>query len=264
MKIDIILNLYYQPPKALEDLIKHNTNLYIPINSGNLAVPTKSKFARKYLNFEDEMKDNISHLNSKLNEMTAIYAYWKNLMKDADYIGFNHYRRLFRIEDLNDIADYDVIDAKPIPMMFNMSYFTGSQIPNFVPTDIKNGYAICHKFEDWNKMEELLKKTPYYADFEEWSRQSQLTSPCNMFVMKKKIFEEYCNFVFPILFDLEQKINLEGRDLYQKRGLAFLSERLTSLFIYSKKNQGYRVKSIEPLYFEGWKPSTAIDKRGQY
>ena len=88
MKIDIVLNLYYQPPKELEDLIKRNTNLYIPINSGNLAVPTKSKFARKYLHFEDEMKDNISHMNSKLNEMTAIYAYWKNLMKDADYVGF--------------------------------------------------------------------------------------------------------------------------------------------------------------------------------
>ena len=172
MKTDIILNIFYQPTKALEDLIKHNTNLYIPINSGNLAVPTKSKFARKYLHFEDEMKDNISHLNSKLNECTAIYAYWKNLMKDADYIGFNHYRRLFRIEDLNDIAEYDVIDAKPIPMVFNMSYFTRSPIPNFVPTDIKNGYAICHKIEDWNKMEALLKKTPYYADFEEWSKQS--------------------------------------------------------------------------------------------
>ena len=153
MKIDIVLNLYYQPPKALEDLIKHNTNLYIPINSGNLAVPTKSEFARKHVHFEDEMKDNISHLNSKLNEMTAIYAYWKNLMKDADYIGFNHYRRLFRLEDLNDIAEYDVIDAKPIPMLFNMSYFTRSPIPNFVSTDIKNGYGICHKIEDWNKME---------------------------------------------------------------------------------------------------------------
>ena len=264
MKIDIILNLYYQPPKALEDLIKHNTNLYIPINSGNLAVPVKSEFARKHVHFEDEMKDNISHLNSKLNEMTAIYAYWKNLMKDADYVGHNHYRRLFRIEDLNDIAEYDVIDAKPIPMLFNMSYFTGSPIPNFVSTDIKNGYAICHKIEDWNKMEALLKKTPYYVDFEDWSKQSCLTSPCNMFVMKKKIFEEYCNFVFPILFDLEQKINLESRDGYQRRALAFISERFTSLFIYSKKNQGYRVKSLEPLYFEGWKPSTATDKRGQY
>ena len=57
-------------------------------------------------------------------------------------------------------------------MVFNMSYFTGSPIPNFVPTDIKNGYAICHKIEDWNKMEELLKKTPYYAYFEDWNKQS--------------------------------------------------------------------------------------------
>ena len=172
MKTDIILNIFYQPTKALEDLIKQKTNLYVPINSGNLAVPTKSDFAKKYIHFEDEMKDNISHLNSKLNEMTAIYAYWKNLMKDADYIGFNHYRRLFRIEDLNDIEEYDVIDAKPIPMVLNIGYFTGSTILNYVLTDIKNGYAICHKIDDWNKMEALLKKTPYYVDFEEWSKQS--------------------------------------------------------------------------------------------
>lgn len=53
MKIDIILNIFYQPTKALEDLIKQNTNLYVPINSGNLAVPTKSDFAKKYIHFED-------------------------------------------------------------------------------------------------------------------------------------------------------------------------------------------------------------------
>ena len=264
MKIDIVLNLYYQPPKALEDLIKHNTNLYIPINSGNLAVPVKSKFAKKFIHFEDEMKDNISHLNSKLNEMTSIYAYWKNLMKSPDYIGHNHYRRLFRIEDLNDVAEYDVIDAKPIPMLFNMSYFTGSQIPNFVPTDIKNGYAICHKIEDWNKMEALLKKTPYYVDFEDWSRQNSLTSPCNMFVMKKKIFEEYCEFIFPILFELEKQVDFTGYDNYQKRQLAFLSERMTSLFLYVKRQQGYKFKTVDTLFFEGWKTSEATDRRGQY
>ena len=85
-----------------------------------------------------------------------------------------------------------------------------------------------------------------------------------MFVMKKKIFEDYCEFIFPILFELEKQIDFTGYDNYQKRQLSFLAERLTSLFIYSKKNQGYRVKSLEPLYFEGWKPSEATDKRGQY
>ena len=82
--------------------------------------------------------------------------------------------------------------------------------------------------------------------------------------MKKKIFEDYCEFIFPILFELEKQIDTSTYDGYQKRQIAFLSERLTSLFIYSKKNQGYRVKSIEPLYFEGWKPTDAKDKRGEY
>lgn len=262
MKIDAILNIFYQPPEMLKNYINNNTNLYIPINCGNLK--GTNDWCDKHLYYETDFKENIAPKNSKLNECTAIYAYWKNLMKDADYIGFNHYRRLFRIEDLNDIAEYDVIDTKPIPMVFNMSYFTGSPIPNFVPTDIKNGYAICHKIEDWNKMEEILKKTPYYVFFEDWKNQNSLSSPCNMFVMKKQMFEEYCNFVFPILFDLEQKINLEGRDGYQRRALAFISERLTSLFIYSKKQQGYKSKTIGTMYFEDWKPSTATDKRGQY
>ena len=262
MKIEILLNLYYQPPEMLKDHIEHNNHLYVPMNTGNLK--GTNDWCDKHLSYETDLKYNIAHLNSKLNEMTAIYAYWKNLMKDADYIGFNHYRRLFKIEDLNDIAEYDIIDAKPIPMVFNMSYFTRSPIPNCVPTDIKNGYAICHKIEDWNKMECLLKKTPYYVDFEEWSKQNSLTSPCNMFIMKKKIFEDYCKFIFPILFELDKQVDLSGYDNYQKRQISFLAERLTSLFIYSKKNQGYRVKSLEPLYFEGWKPTDAKDKRGEY
>ena len=56
-----------------------------------------------------------------------------------------------------------------------------------------------------------------------------------MFVMKKKIFEEYCEFIFPMLFELEKTVDLTGYDNYQKRQLSFLAERLTSLFLYAKK-----------------------------
>ena len=263
MKIDIILNLYYQLPEVLKYYIMRYEDLFVPINSGNLK--GTDEWCDKHLHYETDFKENISYLNPKLNEMTSIWCYWKNLMEDADYIGFNHYRRLFDDEVLDDdISGYDIIDARPIPMVFNMSYFTGSPIPNFVSTDIKNGYAICHKIDDWNKMEELLKKTPYYADFEEWSKQNSLTSPCNMFVMKKKIFEEYCEFIFPILFELEKQIDFTGYDNYQKRQLAFLSERMTSLFLFVKRQQGYKFKTVDTLFFEGWKTSEATDKRGQY
>ena len=85
-----------------------------------------------------------------------------------------------------------------------------------------------------------------------------------MFVMKKKIFEEYCEFIFSILFELEKQVYLSGYDNYQKRQLSFLAERLTSLFLYVKKHQGYKFKTVDTLFFEGWKPAEATDKRGQY
>jgi len=35
-----------------------------------------------------------------------------------------------------------------------------------------------------------------------------------MFVMRKEIFFQYCEQAFPVLFDLEKKIDLGGRDSY--------------------------------------------------
>ena len=85
-----------------------------------------------------------------------------------------------------------------------------------------------------------------------------------MFVMKKKIFEEYCEFIFPILFELEKQVDLSGYDNYQKRQLSFLAERLTSLFLYVKRQQDYKFNTVDTLFFSDWKPSTATDRRGQH
>ncbi len=53
----------------------------------------------------------------------------------------------------------------------------------------------------------------------------------NLFVMRWEYFSQYCEFLFPLLFELEKKINLpEG--LYQKRVFAFLSERLLNYWIW--------------------------------
>ena len=82
--------------------------------------------------------------------------------------------------------------------------------------------------------------------------------------MKKKMFEEYCEFIFPILFKLEKMIDTSTYDGYQKRQIAFLAERLTSLFLFAKKQLGYKHKTIGTMYFQDWKPQNSTDKRGQY
>ena len=39
-------------------------------------------------------------------------------------------------------------------------------------------------------------------------------APMNMFIMRRALFNEWCSFIFPILFKLEENIDVEGRDNY--------------------------------------------------
>ena len=45
--------------------------------------------------------------------------------------------------------------------------------------------------------------------------------PYNMFIAKKEIINGYCEWVFPILFDLEKEINAKYYDGYRERSMAF-------------------------------------------
>ena len=65
--------------------------------------------------------------------------------------------------------------------------------------------------------------------------------------MKKELFYEYCQFMFPILTKLLSYVALED-DKYQHRAIAFLSERLTSFWFKHKKDDGLKIKEI-PIEF---------------
>lgn len=264
------MNLYYEPTKMLTDYIDKCKGFYIPINCGNLKIPSPSDWCKKNVQFEDEMQNNISYLNPKLNEMTAIYAYWKNFKwKKLDYIGFNHYRRIFKLDQLQDCKKYDAMVMKSIPMRI-VKLKPGIVEPKsrddveIVSGTIEQGYDVCHNINDFKIMENVVKQTSFGKYFDEWKNQSILNAPCNMFFMKKDMFDSYCKYIFKILFNLEMKIYLTGRDNYQKRALAFLSERLTSLFFYNSIKNGKKVKEIDTLFLENFRPNTAKDNRGDY
>ena len=56
----------------------------------------------------------------------------------------------------------------------------------------------------------------------------------NLFITRWEVFEEYCQFLFEILFQLEQEVKL-AKSLYQQRVFAFLSERLFNFWIWYNK-----------------------------
>ena len=80
--------------------------------------------------------------------------------------------------------------------------------------------------------------------------------------MKKELFFEWCEFIFPILFDLETVIDLTGRDNYQKRALCFLTERIFGFWCH-KKLTTHTIKEINMIEKLEFKP-VGVNERGTY
>ena len=248
--LKIIVNIFYYPVNELKQFLLQNSSLYIPINGGSSL--KNDEWCRQNLLFDDSIEDNISIHNKLLNENTSIYWFWKNLsnFKDVDYVGFNHYRRFFPLYELYDYKQYDIVVAQPIKCIYSLEW----------------QYGYYHNIDDLHVCIQLLKKYNLFfgQQFEKYMQiQCDNFAPMNMFIMKKTLFEEWCNFIFPILFSLEKIINLEGRDNYQKRVICFLEERIFGFWCQNKMKNGYKTKQVNVDEHLNWKDNN-LNERGTY
>ena len=234
MKFDykIAINIFYEPTDFLIDLFNQQYSPYFPVKTNN-----SIKFDCK---FSDSSYKSINSKNSIFNELTVWYWLWQNydMLNLPDYIGYNHYRRIFKVEDIGNVNEYDIIVGKA-------RLYTNKDAKLFSP---RQNYCSNHYESDLNLAEQLFKKRDFliYSKFKYFldnGPKGKLFAPCNMFIMKKEIFFEYCKRIFPLLFELEKIIDLSNRDDYQKRAIAFISERLFSSFIFHNRYL-YKIKYI--------------------
>lgn len=201
---------------------------YIPIQGGVIKSNFDLGFAR------DDFGDNISAKNNRYSEWSVIYWIWKNC-KDVEYIGLNHYRRYFDINITVDNVDELMKDIDLIAVRkHNMS--KRSRLKDLASmTSQEDAYlfadsilTICPDCKD-----ALLK---YLYD-------SRRSYPYSMFLMRREQFEDYCNFIFPILFDLESRIKEHGYSR-QQRALGYFGEFSLGLYIYYRN---LRVKGVNAV-----------------
>ncbi len=223
----------------------------IPSQQGYIPMIVGKNDAVSYPNaVRDNTGNNISEKNPNYCELTALYWIWKNV--DVDYCGLCHYRRYFTENSMTDLQrkpvdagiaekllqKYDIILPYPyIVLPFSVQH-------QLVGTSVKE--------QDVQVMRDILKeKYPDYLPAYDALMNGHSFSCYNMALTSKKILDEYCAWLFDILFTLESRVNLEGQSAYEQRIYGFLSERLLNVWV--RKNN----LSVKYLYVtETENPST--------
>jgi hypothetical protein len=229
-------------------------DIYFPVQSGK-------ENSRYDLDMPgDNSGDNISCKNSSYGELSIMYWIWKNFKKiypNIENIGWGHYRRYLALDKTGEnilvkkvpeIEDFEKIieqDLKQNDFIL--------QNPFKFPYTLKTQYEVCCHYQDWIVLKKVVGEMyPEYKDsFNKILEEENVLVACNLFVSKWVVFEKYCEWLFSILFEVEKRINVDNYSPYQKRALAFMSERLFTLYIF---HNNFKVQ-YKPIYFIQEKPT---------
>lgn len=205
--------------------------------SSSLDEVTRQQLTDKGFLFDDT-KDNISHLNKYLGDLTGLYWVWKNT--DDEFVGTNQYRR-FWVED--DISQRTLTDNT----LYISAYITH-------PVSLTNQYIQCHNAAGLYLLENAIKMRGIDMSMETLNELNLINSisSCNMFFGHRKIFNKVCETVFPIVFELFEgsKYTLDFiQPAQQTRLIAFLTERILTL-LYHKKDYYFGNINIETIRWQ--------------
>lgn len=252
-----------------KEALLFDSEILQPVQVGAVSAPWRFPWA-----FQDDRGENISELNPMYCELTAQYWAWKNV--DCDIYGFCHYRRYFnfsqeefsenefgeimdgKIDDnsqvryglidkniLNQVKDFDIVTTK----FQDLTKFPGDfKTPREHWNDAKH-----LKIEDLDLMVEILDEMyPDYSQACSNYLNGNRTCFCNMFVMKKEIFNDYCEWLFSILEEFCKRRDFKNYSKEALRTAGHLGERLLNIYIIKHEMQGanWKRKEVQCVHFE--------------
>ncbi len=216
-RIYVCTHKKFDPPKD---------DMYRPIHVG--------RSISQDLGYEgDDQGDSISEKNKSFCELTGMYWIWKNV--ECDIVGIAHYRRYLErdgklldqeyVERVLNEEGYDVI----VPASGMSEYANNQQ--HFEKTHYKRDYEVTRQV--------LLEKYPEYERAFDLFSETNLASLGNMVITRKSLYDEYCSWLFDILFEVEKRTDVSEYIPFQARLYGYLSERLFRIWLFMHR---YKVK----------------------
>ena len=195
--------------------------LYIPLMAGSaLMREVPDCYVR------DDTGDNLSVSNGTYCELTGLYWAWKNL--DADNIGLCHYRRYFAskasrkqilcLEEAEELLkQFRVILPKPRRYFIETNY---------------SQYIHAHHSQDLDISRQIItERYPGFISSFDRVMKKRNGHRFNMLIMRKDLLDDYCRWLFDILFELEKRLDISEYSASEKRVFGYVAERLLDVWL---------------------------------
>ena len=197
-------------------------DMYLPLHVGSAGKPSIG-FAR------DDSGDHISEKNPKFCELTGLYWAWKNL--SADYIGLAHYRRHFSMRS-GETPEERVLSREQLePVLLKTDVILPKKRHYYIET-IYSHYAHTFDASHLDITREIIsEKYPTYLINFDLQMKARSAHMFNMLIMKKEYLDQYCAWLFDILFELEKRIPTEHMSDFDARLFGRVSEVLLDVWL---------------------------------
>ena len=198
--------------------------IYVVGSSKNKFLPLDN-IREKFLIDKLHEGDNIDFLNPWYCELTGLYYLWKHV--DDEIVGLEHYRRYFVNEKGNLLSEDEISDLlKDCDILCKEMVFKN----NKKTLDyLKNGKKFIYRFLSF-----LPKTEKNYFLYQ--FRSAKKFAQCNMFICRKEIINEYCNWFFNTV------INFNAKEFFNnKRIIGYIAEFVFGYWLQMHK---YNIKYI--------------------
>lgn len=276
---NIIYSAYH-----LDGVIPNVESIYKPYQVGSIVSN------KKFLELNDaSMIDNISSKNSTFSELTLQYFVWKNV-NNLNNVGISHYRRLFNpacsatlIQKFDSKITYEYDKCSRPETKYSKEIYdfvTSIESTNLLDQLLvseNNTLVTLTPFEKTNKYPLLslvqIGWLPAHAvivffdvcesimtsyEFDEFMKimNRQNHHYCNnMIYTSKKIFDDYSEWLFRILFEFERRLSLHSPQMITPRMFGYFSEYMLKPYTILKS---VNVKHVESICFNDMKIDTRI------
>ena len=178
---------------------------------------------------------------------------------EADYIGLAHYRRHFEGSRKGELFDR-VLKYKQInPLLGNIKVFVPKKRHYYIET-LEQHYAHNHHIKELETAKEImLEKYPEYGKAYDKAMNRTWGYMFNMMIMKRELVDDYCNWIFSILFEMTERLAKEGDggaelSAFENRFPGRVSERLFNVWLEHQLEVGNikadEIREIPFMYME--------------